>query len=249
LEEVDHVLGGGFNLGWPLFEGEALYLTTCPESDLSNLVMPVHAYDREAGRTVIVAGFARAAVREGASFPYMVRGAIFFADFYTGWLRCLEQTENGWQVAAPLPGQPSATDFGQGYAFATRMRFGEDGRLWYLQGDQLRRISYVGTIDAAAPPDLVPGSIALRGFPSPTTGAVTFEFELPRGAAASLRVADVRGRILRRHAIPAAGAAGTRRWAWDGRDEAGREAPPGVYFATVSTGGASATRRILRIRG
>jgi hypothetical protein len=43
--------------------------------------------------------------------------------------------------------------------------------------------------------------------------------------------------------------AGTHRRTWDGRDEAGREVPPGVYFASVSAGGEVATRRILRIRG
>jgi flagellar hook assembly protein FlgD len=72
---------------------------------------------------------------------------------------------------------------------------------------------------------------------------------MPREASVRLELHDVRGRAVRRLTDGAVLPAGIHHLSWDGRDEAGREAAPGVYFATVSTGGASATRRILRIRG
>jgi hypothetical protein len=78
---------------------------------------------------------------------------------------------------------------------------------------------------------------------------VRLELTLPREAEVRLVLHDVRGRLVRRVQDGGVLPAGTHRLAWDGRDEGGRDVPPGVYFATVSAGGESAARRILRIRG
>jgi hypothetical protein len=67
------------------------------------------------------------------------------------------------------------------------------------------------------------------------------------GAPVSVRVVDLAGRTLRTlhegalapglHAIP-----------WDLADDAGRAAPPGLYFVRARVGAAAFTRRLIVVR-
>ncbi len=90
--------------------------------------------------------------------------------------------------------------------------------------------------------------VALRpAFPNPFTGITTIAFELPRAGEVSVAVFDLRGGRVRawdRHALTA----GAHRVEWDGRDAAGAEVGPGVYFAEVRSGGAAVRQRIVRVR-
>ncbi len=251
-EEVDVVSAGGLNFGWPIFEGPEVYLPDCGNVDLTGLTEPSFFYDRTpgtGGRTAIMGGISARADSVGRSFPPEYWGDVFVLDFYEGWLRRLEEVDGQWQVAAEVAGQPAPWAWGQGFVYVPRMRFGRDGGLWYLQGSDLRRISSLGTVGVEGPVRDVPEVVALTASPNPGAGAVRLELTLPREASVRLALHDVRGRAVRRLTDGAVLPAGIHHLSWDGRDEAGREAPPGVYFATVSTGGASATRRILRIRG
>jgi hypothetical protein len=65
--------------------------------------------------------------------------------------------------------------------------------------------------------------------PNPFRGGTSIRFTVPRAGAVELAVYDVAGRRVRtllRGAQPAGDGAVT----WDGRDDAGREMPPGVYL-------------------
>jgi hypothetical protein len=71
----------------------------------------------------------------------------------------------------------------------------------------------------------------------------SMRLELPPGERGTLAVYDVRGRLIRT-VFTGMFSSGESRWAWDGRDDAGRAVPRGVYFAQVRT---QARREALRI--
>ena len=83
--------------------------------------------------------------------------------------------------------------------------------------------------------------------PNPSRGSVTLALETFSADAVHLQIVDAAGRLVRSAELPA-GAAGMRSWAWDGRDDGGRLAAPGVYRARAwnATGGTS--RPLVRIR-
>ncbi len=146
-----------------------------------------------------------------------------------------------WDTYRSLRGIDDTQIYWSGAAHSNRPHeiFAEDFRA--LFGDA--PANYSGTIENAslAYPTQVSGlasfmlrlaggtprSIALTAWPNPSRGAVTFSRS---GTAPSmLDLFDAQGRRVATVA-PAAGPAGIR-WAWDGRDTAGRRVEPGVLFA------------------
>lgn len=83
--------------------------------------------------------------------------------------------------------------------------------------------------------------VTLRSFPNPFGAETTLELAPSAGDARELLVFDASGRLVRR--IGAEFVAGLRGVRWDGRDDAGRLLPSGVYFARVAgISGTSAVR-------
>lgn len=82
--------------------------------------------------------------------------------------------------------------------------------------------------------------------PNPAAGPVTLAFELSRATPVRLEVLDVAGRRVRRLAdgVLPPGAHTAR---WDGRDDGGRAAPPGVYVAALEAEGVRLVRRLVRL--
>jgi glucose/arabinose dehydrogenase len=98
-----------------------------------------------------------------------------------------------------------------------------DGKLWFSTLDTIYRID--GPAPAAAPA----ASERARRFaaaPNPFLESVTFEVA-GSGAVTSVTILDPSGRRVRRWMTSAT------RATWDGKDEAGREAPPGLYLVRV----------------
>lgn len=80
--------------------------------------------------------------------------------------------------------------------------------------------------------------------PARAGGTTTLRFGLATAGRASLALYDATGRRVR----ALAGGAyepGEHAIDWDGRDEAGRAAPPGLYFARFETVGYAATRKLV----
>ena len=82
-------------------------------------------------------------------------------------------------------------------------------------------------------------------YPNPFRSATTLEFSLRAGAAfstaapaRSVRVFDVRGRIVRSDSVPARGD-GSATWRWDGTDQNGIRLAPGSYYVTEDGGRAA----------
>jgi hypothetical protein len=86
-----------------------------------------------------------------------------------------------------------------------------------------------------------------RARPNPARGLTSLPFALDRAAPTRVVIVDVAGRLVRTlvsRPLPA----GAHTATWNGRDERGREAPAGVYFAVVRAGDREATTRIALLR-
>ena len=109
--------------------------------------------------------------------------------------------------------------------------------------------SRVVSVDDQLPPGAaLPAVLAMgRAYPNPAPGAIRFALDLPRAAAVDLRVHDVQGRLVR---VVASGRLdpGFLTLTWDGRSEAGRRAPAGVYYARLLVDGSLIGRRTLVLR-
>jgi hypothetical protein len=102
----------------------------------------------------------------------------------------------------------------------------------------------VGGGEAAASP----GELALETYPNPSTGRTTVRFDLPVASTVLVSVYDAGGRRI---ATLGRGnwAAGSGEVVWNGRDDAGRQVAPGVYFVRArSTDGQSASSRVMITR-
>lgn len=92
------------------------------------------------------------------------------------------------------------------------------------------------------------GAMALElASPNPSRGATAIRYQLPRSGAAELAVFDASGRRVATLAR-GDGAAGARTATWDGRDDGGRTAQPGLYWLRLTQGGEQRTQRIVQLK-
>jgi len=86
--------------------------------------------------------------------------------------------------------------------------------------------------------------------PNPTRGTCRIELRVPAEKDATVRLLDVSGRIVRelfRGSCP--GSPGTvLQLIWDGRDDAGRKLPPGVYLARIETSAGIERKRVTLLK-
>jgi len=148
------------------------------------------------------------------------------------------------------------SDFTGGAGAATRLRFrltsDVGGSYDGLAIDSIQVLLYD---PAMQPPPLVavaPGpsapAIALAApSPNPSRGGTRIGFGLERAGVARLTIVDLAGRRVRTLADGPC-AAGSHTRTWDGRDEAGRAAPAGLYLARFESGGRVAARRLVLLR-
>ena len=107
--------------------------------------------------------------------------------------------------------------------------------------------------DAPAPGALAGAAVRLPNLfavrapaPNPSRGEVVFGVELPAAGRLEADVFDLAGRRVRTLARGPA-PAGARALAWDGRDERGAGAPPGLYFARLRFGLQTRVVRLVRV--
>lgn len=89
--------------------------------------------------------------------------------------------------------------------------------------------------------------LALTGYPNPFNPAITLVYEAPMGTDLSLRVYDVRGRVVR-SLVQDSGSNDHQRVIWDGRNDRGTAVSSGVYFAVLRAGKAVVTRKLALVR-
>ncbi|MBI5167978.1 MAG: PQQ-dependent sugar dehydrogenase [Candidatus Eisenbacteria bacterium] len=247
-ERSDGAAYAGANFGWPWFEGAHAY-DACA-GFAPTLTAPIAEYDRSslASASIISAGAYRSATADTTIWPSEYHGNLFWSEYYSGILVRLVRQGNAWVVPEAVAGQPS-NGWGTGYRAASDWRVGPDGSLWYCRqyassfrnSGSVRRILWSG----GRPIDLQPPPATLRAYPAPAPGSVTLECGVGLREHLVLRIVDVRGRLVRR--VELLGRR-TVTWAWDGKDDAGRSVPSGMYFAKLDADGSEVSARIVLLQ-
>jgi hypothetical protein len=108
-------------------------------------------------------------------------------------------------------------------------------------------ITRLGTSAVETAPPTVEFRLA-PATPNPFVARTTLAYHLPERGPALLRLFDPQGRLVRTLLDEAAMPAGAHEVAWDGRDMAGREMVPGLYFACLEAGGRRTAQKVLLAR-
>jgi glucose/arabinose dehydrogenase len=257
-EELDQC-SGGENFGWPFREGPAVMTTTgCTEPGGSGHHFynpPIAYYDRTnpPGNAAIIGGPRYRPVAGGLyNFPVQYHGAVFFSDYYRGFLRIvIEQSPGTWVPLPAVPGQPNATDWATSVVNVGDYREGHDGAIYYAKQfpGELHRIRPAPRTGV----DETPESDVLRLNLSPNpyrAGRGALRLRAPAALLAgssSIRIVDASGRLVRTlESASFTVTDGILSGTWDGRDTNGRLAAPGMYFfIVVGSGGRTAARIVV----
>jgi glucose/arabinose dehydrogenase len=203
-EEVDWIpqaSGGGQNFGWPIWEGNdpTNFGATCGEKNAHTF--PAFAFPHGPGSAAVVGGaFVRTGTPTSVSLPSGYDGSFFVIEYISGVIRRIVNVEGVWQLAAPVPGQPSADLWATGIPWITEMRTGPDGALWLCTRNAskttARGIHRITFDQTTAAPILASSDIGWAVSPNPAAAGspVTFAWSLPRSVAGSLTIYDVAGR-------------------------------------------------------
>lgn len=149
-----------------------------------------------------------------------------------------------------------------GGSFRLGATFGEAGPVGVTAGGSFRLSEGfwhggAGVVSAVTDPanDPLPGDPGLVQFlnehagnvPNPFGPHTTVRFSVAAPSRVELAIFTAEGRRVRtvlNSSLPA----GRQQIDWDGRDDAGRELGPGVYFGRLNIGAWSASRAMLRVR-
>ena len=234
----------GTNFGWPYYEGTTLRSSTACGTMPAGMVLPVFDYDRtqQADAAIIAAGIYRSQQGQPHTLPADHVGDLFANDYYSGVLYRLKKSGGVWTFPAPIPGQPAAQHWGEGFTEISDWRVGPDGAFWFCRqsvnfaagSGLIGRVWGPGTLGVPPPEPHVSG-YELRLRVSPAVGKAQLDVATP--IAATLCIVDAQGRFVRRLPDGAGGVApgALRTLLWDGRDDAGRDVPPGLYFAQLES--------------
>ena len=125
-------------------------------------------------------------------------GNVFFTDYFAGVMRRLVNLGGAWSLASPVPGQPANENWGTGFDSVSDWAMGPEGSLYYChQGGEIRRI--VADTTTTPPPTPTPApTVDFRSpYPSPSAGAVTFDFTIGQVSRVRLVIYDMSGARIR----------------------------------------------------
>lgn len=132
------------NFGWPWREGMSAGFG-CTGSQPTGLVNPIVSVPRSQSWSSIMGGARYRNQGQPFDFGTSYEGSCFYLDFYAGELRRLVQNGGTWSPAPAVPGQPSAVNWGTGFAWTSSLRMGPDGALWFTQHPNfLKRLRSMG---------------------------------------------------------------------------------------------------------
>jgi beta-glucanase (GH16 family) len=103
------------------------------------------------------------------------------------------------------------------------------------------------SVAGVAPPGVAPGAaLLLANQPNPFRGSTELRFELPATAAYDIAVFDAAGKRVT--GFRGIGRAGMNTVRWNGLDNRGRNASPGIYYYRLVSGGRSASRKVVLLK-
>ncbi len=130
-----------------------------------------------------------------------------------------------------------------------RFRFGSDGAVtaegWFV--DDVMVDGFVVDFSAVEQRPEALRVLLRSADPNPFAGRTTLRYALPSASDVSLQVFDLGGRLVRT-LVHAAQPAGSYVIDWDGRDDASRPLPSGVYLTQLKAGAAAATHKVIITR-
>ena len=100
---------------------------------------------------------------------------------------------------------------------------------------------------SAAPLPGIQPLVLHQNEPNPFNPSTTIRFELAQPGSVRLRIHDARGRLVR-DLLSGDFAEGPHSRQWDGRDDAGRDMPSGVYFCRSEAAGRQEVRKLVLAR-
>jgi len=157
---------------------------------------------------------------------------------------------------APLEGTPlgvgyQQTENDEAY-FVT-----DDGESWVRIASRCRLLMepVFCVLDDGGPgksqQDEVPGALpkqyGVSSYPNPFNPVAKIELALPKGGDCSLKLYDLRGRLVKDFE-PGHLEAGYHTYQWNGKDDGGRQQSSGVYFAQVRVNEKTLNHRLILIK-
>ncbi len=112
----------------------------------------------------------------------------------------------------------------------------------------LNYFEFTGPSTSAAPDVPQAGLRLLPCHPNPFNPSTIIAFDLPVATGVRLSIYDVNGHLIRTLVDGETRTQGRHEVTWRGRDEAGRAAPAGVYFAQLEAGMATRTGRMVLLK-
>jgi len=121
----------------------------------------------------------------------------------------------------------------------------EDLRMYAHVADLIFEEGFADASEDPAPVLAAPHLLSSR--PNPFMRETLIRFDLPRATETCVNIFDVAGRRVR-NLVDGTRPAGHNALLWDGRDDAGRMSPPGVYFIRLDAGETHGAGRLIRLR-
>jgi hypothetical protein len=180
------------------------------------------------------------------TFQYIIRDPVYYPSPTGDGEIILQYRVLNGPVGGTIGIQNAAMNVGTNYFFpvANPATYGP------ANGRAIKFTTVLPTSGVEAPPgSLQPENpFALYGsWPNPFRGVTTINFSLPHEGQARLAVYNVAGQLVRTltdGVLPA----GSQSVSWDGRNQAGRSVPGGVYFYRLSTGDRTLTQKAVLVR-
>jgi hypothetical protein len=108
------------------------------------------------------------------------------------------------------------------------------------------RVTTSGNVDVS--PSRTTAFKLLPARPNPTRAETVIPFDLPSSATVDLEIFSLLGQRIRSLARSQEFSPGPNELLWDGRSDAGRKAPPGIYLVRLAVGRQSVVGRIVLLR-
>jgi hypothetical protein len=157
-----------------------------------------------------------------------------------------EPWEAGWKDTAPVhPDQAMRViarfdDYTGKYPYHCHI-------LEHEENEMMRQFEVVPPAVGVEAADAVTSFALAPGRPNPFDQETSIAFELPQKTRVSIKVYDVRGRLVRT-LVDEVQPEGKHQLAWDGKDSGGKQTPAGIYFVRLSSDSFTAARKIQHLR-